>query len=163
MQSNTRRLRPSLLTLLVDAANKTIHPNGVDIFLITEPPQFVQIINCQMCLMTILTCFSEAKGRAAIITTKGLNSWHCPQYCAPDIIVCQTTINGQLTYLVSMYLYIHKLELPPEFINLIANKGTCNVLIGADSMLIPVSGTAPLQIDEVKWWRISLLQITSNV
>ena len=38
LQGNMRRSKPSLLTLLVDAANKTTHPNGVDIFLITEPP-----------------------------------------------------------------------------------------------------------------------------
>ena len=132
LQSNTRRSRPSLLTLLVDAANKTIHPNGVDIFLITEPPTVRKTNKLSNVSNDDFNVFSEVKGRAAIIT-KGLNSWRCPQYCAPDIIVCQTTINGQLTYLVSMYLDGNKLELPQEFIDLIANKGTCSVLIGADS------------------------------
>ena len=111
LQSNTRRSRPSLLTLLVDAANKTIHPNGVDIFLITEPPTVRKTNKLSNVSNDDFNVFSEVKGRAAIIT-KGLNSWRCPQYCAPDIIVCQTTINGQLTYLVSMYLDGNKLELP---------------------------------------------------
>ena len=38
LQGNMRRSKPSLLTLLVDAANKTTHPQGVQIFLITEQP-----------------------------------------------------------------------------------------------------------------------------
>ena len=38
LQGNMRRSKPSLLTLLVDTANKTTHPQGVQIFLITEPP-----------------------------------------------------------------------------------------------------------------------------
>ena len=133
LQSNTRKSKPSLLTLLVDAANKTIYPNGVDIFLITEPPTVRRNNKLPNVSNDDFNVFSEIKGRAAIITNKGLISWRCPQYCAPDIIVCQTTINGQLTFLVSMYLDGNNLELPPQFINLIANKGTCSVLIGADS------------------------------
>ena len=38
LQGNMRQSKPSLLTLLVDAANKKTHPLGVQIFFITEPP-----------------------------------------------------------------------------------------------------------------------------
>ena len=132
LQGNMRRSKPSLLTLLVDAANKTTHPNGVDIFFITEPPTVCKTNKLSNVSNDTYNVFTEVKGRAAIITT-GINSWRCPQYCAPDIIVCQTMINDQLTFLVSMYMDSKKHEFPKEFIELIANKGQCNILVGTDS------------------------------
>ena len=56
-----------------------------------------------------------------------------PQYCAKDIIVCQTKINDKLTYLVSLYLDIKIHEFPLEFIQLIANIGNCDILVTSDS------------------------------
>ena len=92
LQGNMRRSKPSLLTLLVDAANKTTHPNGVEIFLITEPPTVCTTNKLSNVPNDIYNVFTEVKGRAAIITT-GIVLWRCPQFCAPDIIVCQTRIN----------------------------------------------------------------------
>ena len=127
-----RRSKPSLLTLLVDAANKTTHPNGVEIFLITEPPTVHTTNKLLNVPNDIYNVFTEVKGRAAIITT-GIVLWRCPQFCAPDIIVCQTRINDRLTYLVSMYMDGKKHEFPKEFIDLIAKKGQCDILVGTDS------------------------------
>ena len=104
----------------------------MDIFLITEPPTVRATNKLLNVSNDIYNVFTEIKGRAAIITT-GIVSWRCPQYCAPDIIVCQTMINDQLTYLVSMYMDGKKHEFPKEFIDLIANKGQCNILVGTDS------------------------------
>ena len=127
-----RRSKPSLLTLLVDAANKTTHPQGVQIFLITEPPTICVSNKLSNVPSDTYNVFTEVKGHAAIITT-GIVSWHCPQLCASDIIVCQTRINDRLTYLVSMYMDGHKLEFPKEFIELVTKKGECDILVGNDS------------------------------
>ena len=77
--------------------------------------------------------FSLKSGGRAAIVTKGITSWHCPQYCAKDIIVCQTKINDKLTYLVSLYLDIKIHEFPSEFIQLIANIGDCDILVASDT------------------------------
>ena len=87
LQGNMRRSKPSLLTLLVDTANKTIHPNGVDIFLITEPPTVCATNKLLNVSNDIYNVFTEIKGRAAIITT-GIVSWRsvlCTRHnCLPN-------------------------------------------------------------------------------
>ena len=85
-----------------------------------------------MFLNDIFNVFTEKSGRAALVT-KGINLWRCPQYCTTDIIVCQTKFNNCLTYLVSMYLDQSVMEFPPEFIELVRNKGNCDIIIGTDS------------------------------
>ena len=132
LHGNMRRSKPSLLTLLVDAANKTTHPHGVQIFFITEPPTICVSNKLSNVPSDTYNIFAEIKGCAAIITT-GIVLWHCPQYCASDIIVCQTRINDRLTYLVSMYMDGKKLEFPAEFIQLVTNKGECDILVASDS------------------------------
>ena len=127
-----KKMKPALLNLILDAADKKIHSNEVNIFLLTEPPTIRAINKLLNVPGDIYNVFAERGGRAAIIT-KGITSWCCPQYCAKDIIVCQTKINDKLTYLVSLYLDIKKLELPSEFIQLIANKGECDILVASDS------------------------------
>ena len=99
LQGNMRRSKPSLLTLLVDAANKKTHPNGLNIIFLTEPPTIRETNKLLNVPGDIYNVFVERGGRAALITT-GINSWWCPQYCSKDIIVCQTKINDRLTYLI---------------------------------------------------------------
>ena len=111
---------------------KKIHSNEVNIIFLTEPPTIRATNKLSNVPGDIYNVFSERGGRAALIT-KGITSWRCPQYCAKDIMVCQTKINDQLTYLVSMYLDNKKLEFPLEFIQLIANKGESDILIASDS------------------------------
>ena len=80
----------------------------------------------------VFNIFAEKYGRAALIT-KGMIMWRFPQYCAKDIIVCETKLNNRLTYLISMYLDIHILDFPPKFRELIRKKGNCDIIIGTDS------------------------------
>ena len=61
LQGNMRRSRPSLLTLLVDAANKTTHPNGVDIFLITGPPTVRKTNKLSNVSNDVITFFQKLK------------------------------------------------------------------------------------------------------
>ena len=132
LQGNMRRSKPSLLNLILDSANKKIHPKGVDIMFITEPPRIMTTNKLSKVPATTYNVFAEKSGRAALIT-KGITSWRCPQYCAKDIIVCQAKFNDCLTYLVSMYLDCTVLGFPPEFTELIWKKGECDIIIGADS------------------------------
>ena len=132
LQGNMRQSKPSLLTLLIDAANKKTHHQGVQIFFITEPPTIRVTNKLSNVPGDTYNVFAERGGHAALITT-GIISWRCPQYCASDIIVCQTKIHDQLTYLVSMYMDGKTLEFPSEFIQLIANKGECDILVASDS------------------------------
>ena len=118
VQGNMRHSKPSLLNLILDSANKKIHPKGVDIFFITEPPHVTTTNKLSDVPATTYNVFTEKSGRAALIT-KGITSWRCPQYYAKDIIVCQAKLNNCLTYLVSMYLDCTVLGFPPEFTELI--------------------------------------------
>ena len=109
LQVNLKKMKPALLNLILDAADKKIHSNEVNIFLLTEPPTIRASNKLLNVPGDIYNVFAE-RGRRAAIITKGITSWHCPQYCAKDIIVCQTKINDRLTYLVSLYLGNKKLE-----------------------------------------------------
>ena len=132
LQGNLRRSEPAMLSLLVDVASKKIYPNGVDIIFLTEPPCVTTTNKLSNVPGNVYNVFAEKAGRAALLT-KGITSWHCPQYCTKDIIVCQTKLNNQLTFLVSMYLDQKVPNFPPEFIELIRKKGECDILIGTDS------------------------------
>ena len=132
LQVNLKKIKPALLNLILDAADKKIHSSEVNIFLLTEPPTVRALNKLLNVPNDIYNVFAERGGRAAIVT-KGIDSWHCPQYCAKDIIVCQTKINDKLTYLVSLYLDIKIHEFPLEFIQLIANIGNCDILVASDS------------------------------
>ena len=126
LQVNLRRSKPALLNLILDAADKKIHPNGVNIIFLTESPTIRETNKLSNVPGDKYNVFAERGGRAALVTT-GINSWRCPQYCTKDIIVCQTKINDQLTYLVSLCLDQKKLEFPPEFIELVKNKGESDI------------------------------------
>ena len=103
LQVNLKKMKPALLNLILDAADKKIHSSEVNIFLLTEPPTVRALNKLLNVPGDIYNVFAEC--RAAIVT-KGILSWRCPQYCAKYIIVCQTKINDKLTYLVSLYLDI---------------------------------------------------------
>ena len=90
----------------------------MDIIFIMEPPTVTSTNKLSNVLNDIYNVFAEKC---------------CPQYCTKDIIVCQTNINNQITYLVSMYLDIKVLDFPPEFLELVRKKGECDILIGSDS------------------------------
>ena len=105
LQVNLKKIKPALLNLVLDAADKKIHSSEVNIFLLTEPPTVRAPNKLSNVPNYIYNVFAERGSRAAIVT-KGINSWRCPQYCAKDIIFCQTKINDKLTYLVSLYLDI---------------------------------------------------------
>ena len=76
-----------LLSLLVDITNKNIHPKGVNILFLTEPPHVTTTNKLSDVPDDIFNIFTDKSGRAALVT-KGIISWRCPQYCAKDIIVC---------------------------------------------------------------------------
>ena len=78
LQVNLRRSKPALLNLILDAADKKIHSNGVNIIFITEPPTIRATNKLSNVPGDIYNVFAERGGRAAIIT-KGINSWRCPQ------------------------------------------------------------------------------------
>ena len=122
LQVNLKKIKPALLNLILDAADKKIHSSEVNIFLLTEPPTVRALNKLLNVPGDIYNVFAECGGRAAIVT-KGISSWRCPQCCAKYIIVCQTKINDKLTYLVSLYLDIKIHEFPSEFIQLMANRG----------------------------------------
>ena len=132
LQVNLKKMKPALLNLILDAADKKINSREVNIFLLTEPPTVRALNKLLNVPNNIYNVFAERGGRTAIVT-KGIESWRCPQFCAKDIIVCQTKINDKLTYLVSLYLDIKIQEFPLEFIQLIANCGNCDILVASDS------------------------------
>ena len=132
LQVNLKKMKPVLLNLFLDAADKKNNSSEVNIFLLTEPPTVRALNKLSNVPNNIYNVFAEHGGRAAIVT-KGIKSWCCPQYCAKDIIVCQTKINDKLTYLVSLYLDIKLHEFPSEFIQLIANIGNCDILVASDT------------------------------
>ena len=132
LQVNLKQIKPALLNLILDAADKKIHSSEVNIFLLTEPPTVRATNKSSNVPGDIYNVFAEIGGRTAIVT-KGISSWRCAQYCAKDIIVCQTKINDKLTYLVSLYLDIKIHEFPSEFIQLIANIGDCDILVASDT------------------------------
>ena len=63
-----RHSKPSLLSLLVDVANKNIHPNGVDILFLTEPPHITTTNKLSDVPDNIYNVFAEKSGRAALVT-----------------------------------------------------------------------------------------------
>ena len=132
LQVNLKKMKPALLNLILDAADKKINSREVNIFLLTEPPTVRALNKLLNVPNDIYNVFAERGGRTAIVT-KGIESWRCPQFCAKDIIVCQTKIDDKLTYLVSLYLDIKIQEFPLEFIQLIANCGNCDILVASDS------------------------------
>ena len=132
MDNAGRLFRGPVCSLSCLQQTKMTYPLGVQIFFITEPPTICVSNKLSNVPGDTYNVFAEKKWRAAIITT-GIISWCCPQYCASDIIVCQTKINDRLTYLVSMYMDGKKHEFPSEFIQLIANKGECDILVTLDS------------------------------
>ena len=132
LQGNMRRSKPSLLSLFGDIANKNIYPKGIDILFLTEPPRITKANKLADIPDKIFNCFAEKSGSAALVT-KGKTLWRYPQYCARDIVVCQTKFNNRPTYLISMYLDQDILDFPPEFRELILKRGDCDIIIGTDS------------------------------
>ena len=79
--------------MLAKSTNKTIYPKEVDIIFLTEPLCVITINKLSNVPNDIYNVFTEKSCRSALLT-KGINLWCCPQYCAKDIIVCQTKINN---------------------------------------------------------------------
>ena len=149
LQGNMRRSKPCMLNLILDSADKKIHPKGVDIMFITEPPRITSTNKISNVPNDTYNIYAEKSGRAALIT-KGITSWRCPQYCAKDIIVCQAKVNNRLTYLVSLYLDCNVLGFPHEFTELIRKKKvSATSLLVQTLMHTALSGTAPEPTEEV--------------
>ena len=132
VQNNLRRSKQSLIDLFIDISNKNLYQNGIDVVFLTKPPRITKANTLVDIPDDVFNVFAEKYGRAALIT-KGMITWRCPQYCAKDIVVCQTKLNNHLTYLISMYLEILIHDFPPKFRELIRNKYNCDIIIGTDS------------------------------
>ncbi len=132
IQGNLRRSQQSQLNLFIDIMNTSVYKNDTFVIFITEPYTIGGSNTLTDVPNDVFNIFSEKNGRTALVT-KGIISWKVPQFCSKDIIVCQTKINNKLTFLVSLYLDCKVLSLPKELIDLMANVGNCDVLIGTDS------------------------------
>ena len=100
-----KKMKPALLNLILDAADKKIHSSEVNIFLLTQPPT-VRATNKLLNVPGDIIMFSLKLASEPLLLLKASPLGIVPQYCAKDIIVCQTKINDKLTYLVSLYLNI---------------------------------------------------------
>ena len=64
LQGNMWRSKPCLLSLLVDVANKTIYPKGVDIIFLMEPPSVTITNKLSNVPNDIYNVITENSGRA---------------------------------------------------------------------------------------------------
>ena len=118
LQVNLRKTHQALVSLFLDILNKNVYKNGIDVIFITEPPNVTKANALTDVPDDVFNVFAEKCGRAALVT-KGMTTWKCPQFCAKDIVVCQTKLNNRLTYLVSLYLDGKVHDFPNEFKELI--------------------------------------------
>ena len=77
LQGNMRQSKVSLHTLMVDIADKSKYPNGIDILFQTEPPNITKSNTLPDIPDDIYNCFADKSGRAALVT-KGFTLWRCP-------------------------------------------------------------------------------------
>ena len=103
VQVNLRKTHQALVSLFLDILNKNVYKNGIDVIFITEPPNVTKANALTDVPDDVFNMFAEKCGRAVLVT-KGMTTWKCPQFCAKDIAVYQTKLNNCLTYLVSLYL-----------------------------------------------------------
>ena len=132
VQGNLRRSKQSLIDLFIYISNKNLYQNVIDVVFITEPPLITKVNTLVDVPDNIFNVFTEKYGRAALVT-QGMITWRCPQFCARDIVVCQTKLNNHLTYLISMYLDQQTPDFPNEFRELIHKLDDNDVIIGTDS------------------------------
>ena len=78
LQVNLKKMKPALLNLILDAADKKNNSREVNIFLLTEPPTVRALNKLLNVPNDIYNVFAERGGRTAIVT-KGIKSWRCPQ------------------------------------------------------------------------------------
>ena len=77
LQGNIRWSKVSLRTLMVDIADKTKYPKGIDILLLTKPPNITKSNTLPDIPNNIYNCFAEKSGHAALATIVEMSTILC--------------------------------------------------------------------------------------
>ena len=80
-----------------------------------------------------LGVFAGGKSPRAAIISKDHHTLFCPLFSGRDIATVLTTVDGEDTYVASVYLDCTKLELPAELLALCSQRSDKRLLIGLDS------------------------------
>ena len=124
-QNNVRRSYLAQEQLIINSQSE-----GRAILFITEP-----VFTKSVKLYGVprgFSSFAAGKDSRAAIATKDVNAYICPQYTSRDCVTCQVNHEGNLTYIVALYLDCFISDIPQVFLKLLSELGGKSILVTSD-------------------------------